>query len=224
MLKYLVSERALSRASQIAIIMNIPIDDSMEMLDKMKMFGEKAIPVFGRLTNHPKKSVREMAVNGLMMFMDNYRIIDHLENIMKDPEPSLRRTAVWILGETKCPSAIKRLIESMKDNDWSVREQVVYAMVNVDRKSAVKYVIMLLKDDNAKVRATAANALGDLGDPKSIDSLISCLLDKDENVRKNVISALMGMENMASFQEREMIEKFIEHNIKWMRKVFVVYP
>ena len=101
---------------------------------------------------------------------------------MRDPNPVVRRLAVWGLSEMRFPETAAAVAALLADQDAGVRAEAAGALGDMGETRWVASVIAMLRDENAMVRARAAHALGDLGAIAGIAMLEDRLTDPDPEV------------------------------------------
>jgi len=142
---------------------------------------------------------------------------------LKDEDSSVRREAVWALGnigdkvdycvclrmysgtaasdmgEIGDKTTVPALTETLKDKDSSVRREAAWALGRIGDKSAVPALIASLKDEKSSVRARAAWALGKMGDKRGLSVALGALKDKNSFVRRRAAYALGRIGEKSAF-------------------------
>jgi HEAT repeat protein len=118
--------------------------------------------------------------------------IEPLRLAMSDPDPRVRRIAIWGLSEMRpvpgnLSNPVARLLE---DPDPSVRGQAASALGDFGSRAYTARISALLQDPSPQVRIQAAHALGDLQDPASRPALQAALSTSDPEVRAELGWAL----------------------------------
>jgi HEAT repeat protein len=130
--------------------------------------------------------------------------IEPLRLALGDPDPRVRRIAVWGLSEMRpapeqlAPS-VARLLE---DPDPAVRAQAARALGEFGSRDHTARITNLLREPSARVRVEAAHALGDLQDPASRPALQAALSTPDAEVRSKVRWALRRVAEAESILRR----------------------
>ena len=130
--------------------------------------------------------------------------IEPLRLALSDPDPRVRRIAVWGLSEMRpapgqlAPS-VARLLE---DPAPEVRAQAARALGDFGSLDHTARLAELLRDPSAHVRMEAAHALGDLQDPASRPALEAALSTSDAQVRSKVRWALRRVAEAESVLRR----------------------
>lgn len=129
--------------------------------------------------------VRHLAIDILVAFGDPI-VNELLIEILQDPHPKVRTSAIWGLRDIGGQSAIEPLDRVLRlDESPSVRAVAAITLGTLGGKKAVKALISALSDDQfGFVRACAAESLGVIGDPQAIEPLVFALDDSDEDVRQ----------------------------------------
>jgi HEAT repeat protein len=115
---------------------------------------------------------------------------------MADPDPLVRGSVIWALGEIGAPAkdAVPVLAAVLPDPDAWIRQRAVWALgrIGANAGPAVPALIATLSDSVERIRETAAWALGMIGAPAvaAVPALISTLTDLDERVRAEAAWAL----------------------------------
>ena len=107
------------------------------------------------------------------------------------PEMSVRRRAVYILGETSDTElALPVLIQALADPRYPVRRNAAVALGKLGDRRAVTPLIPALQDASKRVRREVVRVLGELGDARAVEPLCAALVDGDETVRRAAAEAL----------------------------------
>lgn len=116
-----------------------------------------------------------------------------LKAALRDPDPEVRRIAVWGLSElrpTPGTEASANVAELLDDEDGAVRGQAARALGDFQSDGYAEQLTRLLRDPLPSVRVQAAHALGDLQNPNSRPALEAARSDPDPGVRSKVGWAL----------------------------------
>ena len=144
--------------------------------------------------------------------------IDHLLQLLGDPDRFVRRAAALALGELRADRAVPGLIETLKDNAtiWEAAGDAAWALGQIGDADAVPPLIAALQQPYvagpalaalAKLQDTravqplidylertgdpgAATVLGNLGDRRAVDSLIRALRHPQPSTRFYAARAL----------------------------------
>jgi hypothetical protein len=130
--------------------------------------------------------------------------VEPLRLALTDPDPRVRRIAVWGLSEMRpapeqlAPS-VARLLEDLAP---AVRAQAARALGDFGSFNYTARIAELLRDPIAHVQVEAAHALGDLQDPASRRALQAALSSPDPQVRSKVRWALRRVAEAESILRR----------------------
>jgi HEAT repeat protein len=118
--------------------------------------------------------------------------VEPLRLALSDPDPRVRRIAVWGLSEMRpAPEYLAPAVaQLLDDRDPAVRGQAARAIGDSGSRAYTARIADLLRDPIATVRIEAAHALGDLQDPASRPALLAALSTSDAQVRSKVRWAL----------------------------------
>ncbi|HUS47748.1 MAG TPA: HEAT repeat domain-containing protein [Phycisphaerae bacterium] len=97
---------------------------------------------------------------------------------LSDPEPLVRRHAIYALERIGDKSSAARLIPLLKDSDGWVPRCAAIALGKLRAREAVKPLCEALKHEDVHLRFEAFVALGRIGDPSSQKPIIEGLQDK----------------------------------------------
>jgi beta-lactamase regulating signal transducer with metallopeptidase domain len=128
-----------------------------------------------------------------------------LKQALRDPDPQVRRIAVWGLSElrpTPRSEASASVAELLDDKDGAVRGQAARALGDFQSDGYAEQLTRLLRDPLPSVRVQAAHALGDLQNPNSRAALEAARSDPDPGVRAKVVWALRQVAEAESILRR----------------------
>jgi HEAT repeat protein len=114
-----------------------------------------------------------------------------VQTFHSDADPAIRRYAVYLLGKSGDPLALRPLVEALADPEKSVREQAMLSLVDSGRSAIAPLTDALAKDPKWEARYRAAEALGKLADEEVLMPLIRGLNDKRDHVRYMAAKGLM---------------------------------
>ena len=104
---------------------------------------------------------------------------------------TLRRNAVWLLGELKDTSAGEKLIAMLdKPENKELRGSIIISLGKIKDKKATDKIIKYLKDKKEIIRIKAAEALGRIKDKRAIQPLLDAMKDEFFTVRDACIAAI----------------------------------
>lgn len=108
-------------------------------------------------------------------------------------DPTIRRYAVYLLGKTGDPAAIRPLVEALADPEKAVREQAMRSLVAMGEDAVGPLTAAMKKDPKWQARYRAAEALGKLAGKEVVTPLIQGLSDNRDHVRYMAAKGLMGL-------------------------------
>jgi HEAT repeat protein len=106
---------------------------------------------------------------------------ERLGLMAKDPDPSVRRTAISCLGNLRHPHSISFLSLSMTDEEPDVRVAAATALGQVGGPEALKTLLMSLEDLHSWVQVAALKSIGRLGYPDAVPA-VTALFHSAEGV------------------------------------------
>ena len=115
-----------------------------------------------------------------------------LQNALGNPDPLVRRSAVYALGclGDKSAPALKHLSAVLKDTDPAVRQNVAWALGRINSKETVRPLQEALRDNDPQVRRDAAVSIAELSD-EAIRTVLDDLLSACKDI-KGVQPAIMA--------------------------------
>ncbi len=121
--------------------------------------------------------------------------VDALSEALKDPEATVRLSAMTSLGWLGDAHAAGALADALSDSDERCRSAAALALGMLGTPAALKPLARALADPGSMVRQSAAEALGQLANPVATDLLLDVLHDGEETleVRAAVARALGRM-------------------------------
>ena len=122
-----------------------------------------------------------------------------IQALRTDPDPQVRNTAAWALGQIEDRAATPALLAAMAgDRAVEVRRTCVWALGQLEDPAAVDGLIRATHDADADVRRTALWALGQIEDARAVPGLSAALRDGDVEVRRTAAWALGQIESKES--------------------------
>lgn len=109
---------------------------------------------------------------------------------LDDPDPKIRATAAWRVGDADAGDEAERLVPLLRDDDPAVRGAASEALGRLRNTDVVNAVIGLLNASSPAVCAAAAHTLGLIGDERAIYALKKTLNHSEWSVRAESALAL----------------------------------
>ena len=131
----------------------------------------------------------------------DYNVIIHLINALKNKNVLIRESAAEILGEIGDVQAIKPLIELLKDENKSIRYIAKKSILKLRNTKDIERLFNALKDDNISVRKAAKVVLIRIKEQLEFDEIIKALRDPK--------SYFEAREILSSYIDRDKIEECI---------------
>jgi HEAT repeat protein len=132
-----------------------------------------------------------------------------LEELIKDPDPLVRRTAAESLGKIGEGSAEPALQRALNDPEPDVRAAAALALARLPAfgDGSARGIASLLRDQDGAVRKAAAQALGQADEAQAalVASVAELLGHPDAAVRRAAAQALFGMEG----NRREAVDRLM---------------
>jgi hypothetical protein len=144
------------------------------------------------------------------------RITEGLLKKLKDPAPSVRVQALWVLRGTNDARIMEGLVAALDDEDRNVRELAIKVLGDIDTPELIEYLLKKLKDEDPEIRILTIQVLSrrkhdELTSSRITEGLLLALDDENERVRQGAISALAQMRRRVSQAERwETSRKTVE--------------
>ncbi|MEK6814902.1 MAG: HEAT repeat domain-containing protein [Nitrospirota bacterium] len=108
---------------------------------------------------------------------------------LADPEPSVRREAASLLGESGDGRALYPLVRALRDGDRGVMQAATDALVQIGGEAVVYNLLPLLRDEDAAVRNMAVEILQQTA-AAALFLMTPLVRDRDEDVRKFAVDLL----------------------------------
>lgn len=156
--------RVAAMDSLITCLSSIPTERSEEVRNKIK----------DKLTNSP----------GVTKVL--------IELLRKTGSKSIKRNAIWILGQLKDPSSVDVLVDILGKGDFEEKRLVATSLAKIPESS--KRLIELLTHPDEEVRGLVCWILGEIGDDDVKIYLERMLEDKSDKVRTMAFQAINKIE------------------------------
>ncbi|RZN62915.1 HEAT repeat domain-containing protein [Methanonatronarchaeum sp. AMET6-2] len=95
---------------------------------------------------------------------------------------SIRRNAIWLLGQVGDKEIVDKLISFIREDDPQIQRIATLSLINIGEES-VNQLIDALSSEDKNVRKMAVYALGEIGSRKAIDRVKELMEDDSEEVR-----------------------------------------
>jgi len=162
----------------------------------LNTLGKHAVEAYSavvELIDDPVPFVREAAVNAVANIAeatDNGQVAMPLVlKALKDPEPSVRRSAVMRLRRLKISELIPDLVAVLVDEDATVANEAAMALGGFFKAAQPALPGLVKALGRNGVTASAAGAIGNIGPTKKIlPALLAAL--KDKSARTNIVAAI----------------------------------
>lgn len=153
------------------------------------------------MLNNPDREIRRIAAPALSQMVESQAWVGFVGLIkeadytpvvaaLKDPEASVRKAAVQLLGLRINEHTPGLLIPLLKDPDEAVRQAAILELSATSNEKSLAPLINALKNPEPAVQQGAAQALGEKGDPRALGALAMALKAPDPTVRHAAALAL----------------------------------
>ncbi len=176
-----------------------PRDREFMMAAAVQILASLRLEQVKNLVNSKNLDVRQMAIRALSEFAKGSRprpdVVALLQEAKKDPDPGIRRSAVFALARLQDDGIARDLAEIRTDADPEIRLQVVVALTAASDKYAEATTILdeMVIDRDKRVRIEAINGLAKRKAYTSVPKLISLVKQPDPDVRRAVFAALLTL-------------------------------
>jgi len=119
-----------------------------------------------------------------------------LVGLLTDGSPTVRGTAVELLGRIRDKSCSERLADMLDDPDTTVRRRAIGALRSLCDTRTVEALGEALHDEDPAVREGAASALGAIGGDSAVGSLAAAAGDPDWHLRWVAMRSLGKLESV----------------------------
>ncbi len=150
-------------------------------------------------TTDADMQVREMAVWALAEARPTTEVRRALTAAAASQDPSLRRTAIWALGNVGDEASLDAVLPALKSDDAKVRAMAAWAIGSMEPDKAPAPLLSALQDSDSKVRRTATWALYSIEDPASLPALEAAFAkETDPALRRDMVRAMGNMGDAAT--------------------------
>jgi len=137
------------------------------------------------------EDVLEEAVEGGLITSESRR--KDVLAALSDPNPGVRKAAVYALVEMGDPETAEALIPLLRDGEPEDRRAAAYATGRLAPSFGGEVLMAALEDPQPEVRQAAASALAALGGAEAVPSLLRHMTDATQAVRMSAESALLRL-------------------------------
>lgn len=131
-------------------------------------------------------------------------VVAQLVELLKDPNPDIRRTAALSLGKIANSNSIPALITALRDPDAQVRAYSAWALGQIGSDLTHEGIVALvgaLGDDDPAVKESAALALWFVdADHSIIELLKQAFAVSQPSTRMTILKALMGISHPSAYE------------------------
>ncbi len=214
----------------VGTILNMPL---MTRIPDVR--GEPLLPWFARMLSgglfrtawnisaiagagSPSRRIR--ALRGVR-HRDGNIVLNDVAEALEDPDPNVRREALFALGRIGTEEAIELLIWQLHDPDRRTRTVSAEALGMAGSQDGTLPLVSALDDRDNEVRRAAASALGNLADSRSAETLLKLLgHEKDGEV---LIGAASALSKLGEFRAvRQMLAMSLENPNRVVRSHIIV--
>jgi hypothetical protein len=144
--------------------------------------GPKAIGLLKEVLRFcPQKELKEQAVFALSLIKDDRAVTELISIAKSDPDPRLRKTAFFWLGQKASQESVQALKDAVDDptEDVEVKEAAVFAVSQLPKDRAVPLLLSIARGNKSlKVRKQAIFWLGQTGETEALALFEEILLPK----------------------------------------------
>ena len=186
----------------LALLDAIQIEDEQTQLNVLillrKIHDAQALPYVLPFFNSESAALREASIVTLRYLNQVVRCEPALA-LAKDPEDTVRRSAILSLGHLTDEAVVPLLCEALapppsqgiaQDPDWQVRRNAAQALDLHATSDALPALTAAMEDDHWQVRKFTARALQNVATSDTIPALIKALSDEYSDVRRDAAIAL----------------------------------
>ncbi len=151
-----------------------------------------------RLADHPDARMRQYVLRALAEFSKGSdrvqpRILAVLQGRLQDPNPELRRAAVYALARTQDEQVVRDLFALKGDPDDLIREQVAISLQRSKHPEAAATLLEFLKDPSDRVKLQAVVGVRLLGVHDALETLRWMVDYGNKEVKRAVFAALVAL-------------------------------
>ena len=112
---------------------------------------------------------------------------------LRDPQESVRDSAIWELHEMKTPAAAPHLTACLRDPSVQVRTSAAMVLEDWDGPEVVAALCRASKDPEEQVRQWAVISLAKIADPAALQTLREAGSDRSERIRDAAADGLAAI-------------------------------
>jgi AAA family ATP:ADP antiporter len=192
-----------------------------EMVKIVKDMIEEAL-AFG--DGESERSSASINVARVIGTANNPALYPHLETLLRDMDPEVRRVAVISAGKTRSEQFVPILIENL--NTKLIRRHAREALANYGEEIIDTLVERLNdKDEDRNIRIGTAKALALIGSQKTVDLLLESLPHSDLILRYEIIKALNKLKvkfPLLDFDEGVTEERILEETRNYIQMLYIL--
>lgn len=133
------------------------------------------------------RSISDSIITRLSKSSESYLI-----ESLKNPDSSIRQSAVEFLGKLRSPTAIQSIADLLEaESSFEVAYLIPIVLSNIGGDEVIAPFIRCLKSEVAQTRIYAANLLGQMKVEAAVEPLIMLLADDNGYVRRSASDALV---------------------------------
>lgn len=165
-------------------------------------------------TGDADMQVREMAVWALAESRPTPEVRRALTAAAAAQDASLRRTAIWAIGNIGDASSMDAVLPALKSDDAGVRSMAAWAIGSMEPQKAPAPLLGALQDSDPRVRRTATWALYSIEDPASLPALEAAFAQEtDTGIQRDMVRAMGNMGDAAT----DALTRLVSSNDKEIR-------
>ncbi|HID42803.1 MAG TPA: HEAT repeat domain-containing protein [Archaeoglobaceae archaeon] len=193
---YMSSKNEAVRGRALEVLGEIGGEDAIEFLIDIVLNEDSEVlksAAAGTIAWADEKSLRTFLekIEGIKIKKATWILVDHLIEILKNEDSSLRMNAAIALGRLGDKRAAKHLIRVLSDPSPKVRRAAAISLGMLGDNEAVEPLIERLEDENADVIIASLEALSDLKvSSQYTDRISKCLKNPNSRIRELAVSVL----------------------------------
>ncbi|MCO4761162.1 MAG: HEAT repeat domain-containing protein [Myxococcales bacterium] len=163
-----------------------------------------------RLVKSRNLTIRQMAIRSLAGFAQGSRpnpsVVALLMDALKDPDPTIKRAAVYALADIRDDGIARDLSKLTKDPDTGIRVRVAYALGRATERfaEAGKLLMEMMRDREKTVRVAAIDGIALRKESGAFGPLMRLVNYPDPKIKRAVFAALLALRTPANAQALRM--------------------